>query len=449
MNLSGFKASILCIGDVLLLYASLALALFFRYNVRTAQAFVALFNLHFSPFTIVFVIWIIVFYLADLYDPKNFKNNLDFYRSFLTALVINGLLAVAFFYIFTFYGISPKVVLFILLVIFVVIDLIWRYLFNRYSGITGTKENVAIIMPSDRPEMANEIISFIKANPQLGYEIKCQLNDERDYKNLSETIKENSLDLIVIPTRYLKQKPELAKEIYRNLSLGINVINLSEFYESIFKKVPLSELEEAWFLEHVVHLRHFYDSIKRSLGFIEALILIVVLSPFLLLIALLVKLTSSGPAIYRQIRVGKDEKPFILYKFRTMRADAEKHGPQWSAGSDDPRVTGFGRFLRYTHLDETPQLFNILKGDVYFVGPRPERPEFVKQLKERIPYYDIRHLITPGISGWAQINYRYGSSTEDAVQKLQYEIYYMENRSFIFDLIIVAKTIKMLFLNFE
>lgn len=449
MSLSRFKASILCIGDILLLYLSLALALFVRYNVHATEVFALQFSLLLSPFTIIFLVWVVVFYLADLYDPKNLKNDLDFYRSFLTVLFINALLATAFFYVFTFYGIAPKVILFILLAIFAATDLIWRYLFNRYSGAVGTKENVFMIIPNDKPEMANEVIDFIKTNPQLGYDIKYQLKEGQDYRNLSNIIKDNNIDLIVIPTRCIKQNPGLAKEIYLNLSLGIGFMNLSEFYGSIFRKIPLSELEETWFLEHIVHPHHFFDVIKRFFEFVEALVLIILLSPIFLLIVVLVKLTSSGPAVYKQIRVGKNEKLFTLYKFRTMRTDAEKSGPQWSQGSDDPRVTKFGRFLRYSHLDEMPQLFNILKGDIYFIGPRPERPEFVKQLKERIPYYDIRHLISPGISGWAQINYRYGATVEDAVQKLQYEIYYMENRSFVFDLVIVAKTIKMLFLNFQ
>ncbi len=448
MSVSRIKALILCLGDILLLYLSLGVALLVRYNIRTRPAFTDLLNRHLTPFTLIFIIWVIVFYLADMYDPKNFKNNLGFLRTFLTALLINALLAVLFFYVFTFYGISPKTVLFIILVAFALIDLPWRYLFNRYSGTVGTKENVVLIVPKNDPEMAAELVDFIENNPQLGYEVKLQLKEGQNYGSLSEIIRNNAIDLIVIP-RYLRERSDLSKELYRNLSLGIGVVSLSEFYESIFKKVPLSELEEAWFIEHVVHRHHFFDSVKRLLEFVGALALLVVLSPIFLIIAIIVKASSRGSAIYMQTRVGRNELPFTLYKFRTMVVDAEKTGPQWSNGSEDSRVTGFGRFLRRSHLDELPQLFNILKGDLHFVGPRPERPEFVDQLKAQVPYYDIRHIITPGVTGWAQINYRYGSSIEDAIEKLQYEIYYMENRSLILDLIIAAKTAKRLFFNPE
>ncbi|MFA4827508.1 MAG: sugar transferase, partial [Candidatus Shapirobacteria bacterium] len=179
---------------------------------------------------------------------------------------------------------------------------------------------------------------------------------------------------------------------------------------------------------------------------ILSLVLFSVILPISLIIFLLIKLTSKGPAIYKQIRTGKKENEFILYKFRTMYLDAEKHGPQWSR-ENDARITPVGKILRYTHLDELPQLINIIKGDISFVGPRPERPEFVAILKEKIPYYEIRHLVEPGVTGWAQINYRYGSSIEDAYEKLQYDIYYLKNRSFVLDFLIVLKTIKSVFSN--
>jgi lipopolysaccharide/colanic/teichoic acid biosynthesis glycosyltransferase len=160
----------------------------------------------------------------------------------------------------------------------------------------------------------------------------------------------------------------------------------------------------------------------------------------------MIKLTSRGSVIYKQQRIGKNGRVFILYKFRTMIPEAESDGPKW-AEEQDERVTIIGRFLRRTHLDELPQLINVIKGDLSFVGPRPERPEFVEHLKKKIPYYEIRHLIKPGITGWAQINYKYASSIDDTYEKLQFDIYYIKKRSIVLDILILLKTIKTVFIN--
>jgi len=165
-----------------------------------------------------------------------------------------------------------------------------------------------------------------------------------------------------------------------------------------------------------------------------------------ILIAILVAVTSSGPAIYKQVRVGKNGRHFTLYKFRTMRQDAEKQGAQW-ATKGDARATPVGKFLRASHLDELPQLANIIRGDISFVGPRPERPEWVEKLEKQIPYYEARLLVKPGISGWAQLNHRADLALEDVKEKLQYDIYYLKNRSLILDLAIIVKTIKTFFVN--
>lgn len=165
--------------------------------------------------------------------------------------------------------------------------------------------------------------------------------------------------------------------------------------------------------------------------------------PFLPFIVLLIKLDSPGPVLFRQQRVGAREKPFTIYKFRTMKADAEKGtGAVW-ASKDDPRVTKTGEFLRKSRIDEIPQLFNVLGGSMSLVGPRPERPEFVEKLKEIIPYYSSRHFVKPGVTGWAQVSYPYGASVDDAIEKLRYDLYYIKNLTLIFDLMIILETIKV------
>lgn len=181
-----------------------------------------------------------------------------------------------------------------------------------------------------------------------------------------------------------------------------------------------------------------------------ALIIGVLTLPITLTIALIIKLTSRGPIIFKQVRIGEFGREFTLYKFRSMIANAPDGSAEAGTGAiwktkNDPRFTRIGRIIERTHLDELPQLINILKGDASFVGPRPERPQFVHKLKEVIPYYELRHLVRPGIAGWAQLQYKYGASVEDAYQKLQYDLYYLKNRSFLLDISIILKTAKLFF----
>jgi exopolysaccharide biosynthesis polyprenyl glycosylphosphotransferase len=174
-----------------------------------------------------------------------------------------------------------------------------------------------------------------------------------------------------------------------------------------------------------------------------AVVGLILASPVMVLTAVLIRLESKGPALYRQERVGLDEKPFILFKFRSMCADAECDGAVW-AQKEDTRVTRVGRIIRKTRIDELPQLWNVLKGDMSFVGPRPERTEFVEFLKKDVPYYMLRHSVRPGITGWAQVNYPYGASRNDALEKLQYDLYYIKNDSFLLDIHIMLRTLRVM-----
>ena len=269
---------------------------------------------------------------------------------------------------------------------------------------------------------------------------------DKEFQHLSQIIIAHNITTIVIPA-HLKKDAPAARLIYKCLTLGIEVIELSRFYEILFRKVPLAELEEVWFLEHLIYRHNIYETVSDPLERIAAVLLGIILLPLMAMIAVLIAATSPGPVIFRQKRIGKGEAEFMIYKFRTMRSDAEKDGPQWANYHKDGRATWIGKILRRSHLDELPQLINIIKGELSFVGPRPERPEFVEKLRKELPYYDLRHLTKPGITGWAQINYRYAASAEDAYQKLQYDIYYLENNSLILDFIIVIKTIKFLITN--
>lgn len=242
------------------------------------------------------------------------------------------------------------------------------------------------------------------------------------------------------------QLPEHLVEVLMNARLhGVRVIDLTDFYEENWLKVPVFYVQRSWFalsqgfqlLHNPIGLR-----LKRVLDLLMAFTLLLLTSPLVLLAALAVKLESPGPAIYRQTRVGQNGRLFTVYKIRSMRNDAEKSGARWATVKDH-RVTRIGRFLRLTRIDELPQLCNVIFGDMSFIGPRPERPEFIEELEKAIPFYNLRHLLRPGITGWAQVMYRYGASVEDAVQKLQYELFYIKNYSIWLDFSIALKTVKV------
>jgi exopolysaccharide biosynthesis polyprenyl glycosylphosphotransferase len=225
---------------------------------------------------------------------------------------------------------------------------------------------------------------------------------------------------------------------------NVRVEEAATLLEKVHGKIDVDELQPSWLIfGDGFRLNSSVLMMRRIVSLLFSSALLVLAAPFLPIIVLAIKLTSPGPVLYRQQRVGRRGKIFNCYKFRTMRADAEADtGPTW-AGDDDPRITPVGRFLRRTRLDEIPQLWNVLRGDMSFVGPRPERPEFVEWLGQEIEYYSLRHIIRPGITGWAQICYEYGSSVEQAKEKLTYDLYYIKHLSVAFDLYIIFQTVKI------
>lgn len=225
---------------------------------------------------------------------------------------------------------------------------------------------------------------------------------------------------------------------------GVRVQEWPTFYEKLTGKIFVNSLRPSWliFSDGSVTTR-LTETIKRTLDISFAIAGLVLSAPFMAVAAICIKLDSAGPIFFRQERVGKHGQVFVLYKFRSMREDAEQiTGPVW-AREDDPRVTRIGKILRKIRLDETPQMFNVLVGNMSFIGPRPERPVFVNQLKEQIPFYALRFSVKPGITGWAQVKYQYGSTVEDAMEKLQYDLYYVKNVSVFLDLLILLDTIRV------
>jgi sugar transferase (PEP-CTERM system associated) len=229
---------------------------------------------------------------------------------------------------------------------------------------------------------------------------------------------------------------------------GVKIEEATSWLEKITGRIEVDHLYPSWLIfTEGFQLSPLGQILRRLLNLAAALSGLILTLPLLPLIALAVRLDSRGPVLYRQKRVGRGGTQFFCYKFRTMRNDAEADtGATW-ATDDDPRITRIGRFLRTSRLDEIPQLWCVLKGDMHFVGPRPERPEFVEWLSQEIPYYGVRHVVRPGVTGWAQISYKYGNTLEDAREKLQYDLYYIKNASVGLDLMIMFQTIKIVLLG--
>jgi sugar transferase (PEP-CTERM system associated) len=234
------------------------------------------------------------------------------------------------------------------------------------------------------------------------------------------------------------------EELLRAKLAGVRVEDAATTYERITGKILVDDLKPSWLIfSDGFHASRVTRVLKRTFDLVLAIVGFVPAAPLMLLTALAVKLDSRGPALYRQERVGENGRVFTLCKFRSMRIDAEQGTPIWAKDKDD-RVTRVGRFIRLTRLDELPQLWNVLRGDMSFVGPRPERPFFVEQLAAVIPFYMARHAVKPGVTGWAQVKYRYGSSIEDALEKLRYDLYYIKHLSLVFDFTILVDTVKVI-----
>lgn len=443
--LSRAKQIALILGDVTTLYTALLLTLWIRYGNLFYAEFI---DYHAEPFTIIFGIWILVFYIAGLYDLQALKNDFEFEKRFWYTTIANIFFAALFFYAVPGFGIAPKTNLGVFFIIFGGISYLWRALYNSILGKAGASSRILMVSANSTSQ---EIAEHLEKNPQLGYKISYWMKEglqDKEFAHLAQIIVANDITTIVIPA-HLKKDHLSAKLIYKCLALGIEILELSKLYELIFRKVPLAELEEVWFLENLTTKHKIYDMVSDPLERLFALTLGIILIPLMLLIALIIKITSPGSAFFSQRRIGKNEREFTIWKFRTMNMDAEKNGPQWANYFNDSRVTWFGDILRKSHLDELPQIYNIIKGELSFVGPRPERPEFIVKLRKELPYYDLRHLTKPGITGWAQINYRYAASAADAFQKLQYDIYYIKNNSLLLDLLIIVRTVKFLITNYS
>jgi exopolysaccharide biosynthesis polyprenyl glycosylphosphotransferase len=441
---------ILLIGDLAVMYMALILALIVRHGLSSALIDVPS---HIRPFSLLFLAWLVVLYINDFYSRRRLRVDSRFIRSVLNATLVNLGIAVAFFYLIgPTVGITPKTNLFLVMAFFIGLFMFWRRVVSDLMISDRHRQSVLFLEPD---QLGETLIRQMFADPAVPFRAEGVVSISGDifnfpaglkvYSGLSEAarlVSNLGIEIVVVGGSSFG---DLHRHFYQITLNGATIIDSATFWEDLNREIPVFVIDTAWLVKNFgdMHKREF-EVVKRTRDFVCAFVLGLLLSGVAILVAIAVRFSSRGPIFYRQIRVGKDGRRFTLIKFRTMREDAEKDGPRWSIKGDQ-RVTAVGRVLRYTHLDELPQVWNILKGDMSFVGPRPERPEFVGQLEEHIPYYSLRHLVRPGVSGWAQINYPYGASVEDAAKKLAYDLFYIKRRGHLLDLKIALKTLAMLF----
>jgi sugar transferase (PEP-CTERM system associated) len=317
-------------------------------------------------------------------------------------------------------------------------------------GAGSTAARIQSAIAADRRQFGIDVIACVAAGEEhpvvaAGTLIQCLPQDLLTYAH-----KERVSEIVIALDERRREEGAVfpLSELLDCKLAGITVLDAMNFYERETGQVELSLLTPSWMLfSNGFRYSEFRDAGKRLFDLIVAVLLLAILWPFMFLTALAVMLETGRPVFYRQMRVGLNGKPFNLYKFRSMSKDAEKDGKAVWAQKNDSRVTRVGGFIRNTRLDELPQIYNVLKGDMSFIGPRPERPEFVSELTQVIPFYDQRHRVKPGLMGWAQLKYPYGASVEDAVCKLRYDLYYTKNHSLLLDLLILVQTVEIILLG--
>ncbi len=441
------KKLFLLSGDIIVFYLSLYLTLQLRYTNTLDNKI--LFN-HIVSFSILIIIWILVFYISGLYNLNLTINNSYFLKLLIRSFFISLIISFIFFYVSTITQITPKTNLIVFSSIFFILILLWRYIFNNALKSYLPKTKIAIIGLNYNTKT---LIKIINKTKNFGYIVSFVF----DEKNINEEIETNGIPIFTnakklkkllltrkIDTIILSNEVDNIRKIksilFSCIKYKINLFSLNSFYENITGKISLNTINKDWFLENLNEGRKkWFNIFKRLIDIILATILFLIFVPFWPIIGIIIKIESNGKIFFTQQRIGKYGKIFTILKFRTMKIEKNNHTPTKKI---DPRITKFGSFLRKTRLDEIPQIINILKGEMSFVGPRPERPELANNLEQNIPFYNERTLIKPGITGWDQVSGEYHSpSIEDTIKKLQYDLYYLKNRSIYLDISIILKTI--------
>ena len=441
------------IGEGLVIYASVIVA---SWILLKDELFPFDLSLYLKILLITFICQTCLYY-NDLYDLKVTDSFFELGVRLLQALGASAIFLAGIYIIFPGAIIGHGI--FALSIGFVILLIVsWRFCYKFILNKGIFDQNIIILGSSD---LAQNIINEITQRKDSGYTVSVNVQEylgnnnfpnkknkestifKQDYEDLCDMADELNISKIVVAMTE-KRGALPTKELIKCRVNGIEIVEGFSFYEMLTGKLIVEQINPAW----LIFSEGFYKSrirrfLKRTMDLILSLALLILLSPVILVTAVLIKIDSTGPVIFSQERVGKNKKAYLVYKFRSMVADAEKQsGPVW-AEDNDCRITRVGRVIRKWRVDEIPQLWNVLKGDMSVVGPRPEREYFVKKLEDIIPFYGERFSLKPGITGWAQVCYGYGASVDDATEKLNYDLFYIKNMSTFMDLMIIMRTIKI------
>ncbi len=432
---------ILIFGDLIVLFLSLWLMLLVRYWSIPTEGLI---SSHLAPFSIIFLVWVVVFFIAGLYEKHTLILKSQIGGIILNAQIANSATAFLFFYLIPYFGITPKTNLFIFLFVSSGLMVFWRlYLFP--SLYAPKKQNAVLV--GTGVEM-RELEQEVNNNPRYNINFISSVDiDDIGTLDFKEEVLNRvySEDVTMIAADFRNEKIEtILPNLYNLIFSKVKFVDMYRIYEDIFDRIPLSLVKHSWFLEHISgSAQKGYDVLKRGMDIILSLILSIpslVIFPF---VYIAIKIEGSGDVFFFQERIGKNNKHIRLIKFRSL---AMHNSPDGIAKEPTPTIVG--KFLRKTRIDELPQLWNVLKGDLSLIGPRPEIPTLALLYEKEIPYYNIRHLIKPGLSGWAQLYQnlppKWGMGVNETRIKLSYDLYYIKNRSLLVDLKIALRTIKTL-----
>jgi sugar transferase (PEP-CTERM system associated) len=450
------RTTLLLLVEAMLLFGGLVIAVYVRLGAIDAED--ALIQRHgFYKAALATIFCLAAFYIFDLYDFAVVHDRRELVLRMLQAL---GLAWVALALLF--YAV-PQVMIgrgvsFISLPVALLLMIAWRLGIHWILGHPEIGERILIVGSGpfavevaretlQRPDAGFRVVGFVDDDPALLGKSLINPKVIGLTSELAAVVKRESIDRIVVAITDRRGAFPTQELLGLSLAGEVSIEESASFYERVTGRVLLDLIRPSWLIFSTHGRRARTNEIIRVVIHRAVALIGAILSlPIALLTALLIKIDSRGPVLYKQERVGKNGRPFTLMKFRSMRTDAEKDGPVWASAGDN-RMTRVGRIIRKIRVDEIPQFWSILRGDMNFVGPRPERPHFVSQLAEEISYYEQRHLIEPGLTGWAQINYPYGASIEDARKKLEYDLYYIKNQSLMLDATIMFETMKTILLG--
>jgi sugar transferase (PEP-CTERM system associated) len=442
------RTLILLVGEALIVWTSFLLGAV--YELREDSYLVLNYEGGYIKILIVTALVLLCSHWFDLYDTSRLNTKGELYFRLLLVPGVLAFVLAAVSYVRPNYLLgNGSSVVGLLILTFALFG--WRLGYGWLVQLPILVERIYVLGTGER---AQRLVQGLRQNPELGVEVASwtgklegAVTRESVAAHLMEVVRKQGVHRVIVamPDR----RGTIPMQELLDLRMhGVKIEEAASWLEKMSGKIEVENLYPSWLVFSEGFRRgSTFLVIRRLISITISLIGLILTAPLIPLIMLVIKLDSKGPVFYSQRRVGKGGRVFNVVKFRTMRQDAEAlNGPQW-AGNNDPRITAVGRFLRSSRLDEIPQLWCVLKGDMAFVGPRPERPEFVEWLSREIPYYGVRNMVRPGLTGWAQVKYKYGSTVADAREKLQYDLFYIKNASIGLDLLIMFQTVKTVLLR--